>query len=57
MYVYAAVKLWPIVSYNRLRYSEPTDDVPPHKSDDIFVFDGGQGFSFNPFTKVVSGNQ
>ena len=55
--VYFAIKLWPIVSYDRLRYSKPTDNIPPHKLDDILVFDGGEGFSFYPFAKIVGGNQ
>ena len=55
--VYFAIKLGPIVSYDRLRYSELTDNIPPHKLDDILIFDGGEGFSFYPFAKIVSGNQ
>ena len=50
---YVAIKLWPIVNYNRLVYSELLDDILPHKSDDILIFDGGEGFSFYPFTKIV----
>ena len=57
IFVYFAIKLWPIVSYDLLRYSEPTDNNPPHKLDDILVFDGGEGFSFYPFAKIVGGNQ
>ena len=55
--VYFAIKLWPIVIYDRLRYSELTDNIPPHKLDDILIFDGGEGFSFYPFAKIVGGNQ
>ena len=55
--VYSAIKLWLVVSYDRLRYSEPAENIPPHKLDDILVFDGGEGFRFYPFAKVVSGNQ
>ena len=29
----------------------------PHKLGDVLVFDGGEGFSFYPFSKVVGGNQ
>ena len=46
-----------IVSYNRLRYSEPADNILPHKLVDILVFNGGEGFSFYPFAKIVGGNQ
>ena len=55
--VYFAIKLWSIVSYNRLRYSEPVDNILPYKLDDILVFDGNEGFSFYPFAKIVGGNQ
>ena len=55
VYVYPAIKLWPIVSYDRLRYSELTDYIFPHKSD-IFIFDGGEGFSFYSFAEIVGGN-
>ena len=54
--VYFALKLWPIVSYNRLRYSESAKNILPHKLDDILVFDGGEGFNFYSFSKIVSGN-
>ena len=54
--VYYAIKLWPIVSYDRLRYSELADNILPHKLDDILVFDGGEGFSFYPFAKIVGSN-
>ena len=57
VFVYFAVKLRSIISYDRLRYTEPTHDILPHKSGDILIFDGGEGFSFYPFAKVVSGNQ
>ena len=57
IFVYFAIKLWPIVNYDRLRYSEPTDNIPPHKLDDILVFDGGEVFNFYPFAKIVGGNQ
>ena len=55
--IYFAIKLWPIVSYNQLRYSEPIDNILPHKLDDVLVFDGGEGLNLYPFTKVVSGYQ
>ena len=55
--IYFAIKLWPIVSFDRLRYSKPADNILPYKLDDILVFDGGEGFSFYPFAKIVGGNQ
>ena len=55
--IYFVVKLWSIISYYQLRYSESVDDIFPHKLGDVLVFDGGEGFSFYPFSKVVSGNQ
>ena len=55
--VYFAIKLWSIISYDRLRYSEPSSNILPHKLGDVLVFDGGEGFSFYPFAKVVDGNQ
>ena len=57
IFVYFAIKLWPIVNYNRPRYSEPTDNIIPHKLDDVPVFDGGKGLSLYPFAKVVGGNK
>ena len=57
IFVYFTIKLWPIFSYDRLRYSEPTDNIPPHKLDDILVFDGGEGFNVYAFAKIVGGNQ
>ena len=45
--------MWPIVSYNQLGYFESIDDILPHKSDEILILDGGEGFSFYPFTKIV----
>ena len=56
VYVYFDVKLWAIISYDRLRYSEPPDKILPHKLGDVLVFDGGKGFSFYPFSIVVGGN-
>ena len=55
--VYFAIKLWPIVNYNQLRYFVPAYNIIPHKLDDVPIFDGGKGLSLYPFTKVVSGNQ
>ena len=55
--IYSAIKIWPIVSYDRLRYSKPVNNILPHKLDDILVFDGGEGFNFYPFAKIVGGNQ
>ena len=57
IFVYPAIKLWPIVSYDRLMYSEPTDNILPHKLDDILVFDRGEGFNFYPLAKIVGGDQ
>ena len=37
--IYFAIKLWSIISYDRLRYSESTDNILPHKLGDVFVFD------------------
>ena len=51
-----AIKLWPIVSYNRIRYSEPADNILTDELDNVLVFDGGEGLSLYPFAKVVSGN-
>ena len=55
--IYLAIKLWLIISYDRLRYSKPANNILPHKLDDILVFDGGEGFNLYPFTKMVGGNQ
>ena len=55
--VYFAVKLWSIISYDQLRYSEPAKNIIPHKLGDVLVFDGSEGFSLYPFSKVVCGNQ
>ena len=57
VFVYFVVEMWSIISYDRLRCSEPADNILPHKLCDILVFDGGEGFRFYPFAKVVSGNQ
>ena len=56
-FVYFVVKLQSIISYDQLRYSEPADDILPHKLGDVLIFDGGEGFSFYPFVKVVGDNQ
>ena len=55
--IYFAIKLLPIVSYNRLRYSEPANNILPYKLDDVPVFDGGEGLRLYSFHKVVGGNQ
>ena len=57
VFVYFAIKLQSIISYDRLRYSKPKNDILPHKLGDVLVFDGGEGFIFYPFAEVVSGNQ
>ena len=54
--IYVVVRLWPIFSYNQLGYPKLADDASPQKSEDIFVFDGGEGFSFYQFIKIVDGN-
>ena len=51
--VYFSIKLWPIVSYNSLRYSELANNILPQELDDVLVFDGGEGLSLYPFAKVV----
>ena len=55
--VFFAIKLWLIVSYNQLRYSESADNILPHELDDVLVFDGGEGLNLYPFAKVVGSNQ
>ena len=55
--IYFAVELRSIINYDRLRYFEPADNIPPHKLGDILVFDGSESFGFYPFAKVVDGNQ
>ena len=35
VFVYFAVKLQSIISYDRLRYSELADDILPHKLGDV----------------------
>ena len=44
------IELWPIVSYNRLGYSEPAHNVLPYKLNDLFIFHGCEGFDFYPFS-------
>ena len=51
-----AIKLWPIINYNQLRHSKLADNVLPYKLDDVFIFNGGEGFNFYPFAKIVGGN-
>ena len=55
--VYPVIKLWPIVGYNRLGYSEPAHNVLPYKLNDLFIFDGCEGFGFYSFAEIVDGNQ
>ena len=55
--IYLTIKLWPIVSYDLLRYSEPAYNILPHKLDDILVFDGGEALNFYPLAKIVDGNK
>ena len=57
IFAYFAVKLQSIISDDQLGYSEPTYNILPHKLVDVLVFDGGEGFNFYPFAKVVGGNQ
>ena len=52
----STIELWPIVSYNRLGYSEPAHNVLPYKLNDLFIFDECEGLSFYPFFEVVWGN-
>ena len=51
--VHLAIKLWSIFGYIRLGYSEPAHDVLLYKLNNL---DGGEGFSFYPFTKIIGGN-
>ena len=44
---------WPIVDYNRLKYPKLADYTLPHKLDNNLIFDGGKGFSFDPFAEIV----
>ena len=48
--------MWSIISYDRLRDPEPTNDLPK-KPGDIFVFDVGISIDLYPFTKIVSGHK
>ena len=50
--IYPGIKLCPIVSHYRRWYSEPANDVFPYKSNNVFVFDGGEGFNVYPFSKI-----
>ena len=52
-----AVELRHIISYDRLRYFELANNIPPHKLGDVLIFDGSESFSFYPFAKVVGSNQ
>ena len=54
--VYSTIKLWPIFNYNRLGYSESAHNVFPYKLNDLFVFDGCEGFGPYPFAEVIGGN-
>ena len=51
------VELWSIISYDRLRDPELTNDVFPNKPRDVFVFDIGISFSFYPLAEIVSGHK
>ena len=55
--VYFAIKLRPVVNYNLLWYFESENYILPHKLDNIFIFDEGEGFNFYQFAKIVGGNQ
>ena len=55
--MYVVIALWPIVSNSRLGYFKLADHDLPYESDNIFILDGGEGFNFYPFTKIVGGNQ
>ena len=55
--IYFVVKLWSIISCDRLRYSEPAYNILPHKLGDVLVFDGSEAFGFYLFDKVVGRNQ
>ena len=49
--------MWSIISYDRLRDPEPTNDVLPNKLGDIFVSDVGIGFGLYPLVEIVSGHK
>lgn len=49
--------LWtlpPIIWYKRMENLEPTNDVLPNKLGSVRLFDLCQGFSFNPFGKIIN---
>lgn len=50
-----AIKLWPTISYNCLRDSEPANNVFPNKLGNVFVFDVDISFCLYSFAKVVNG--
>ena len=50
-------RLWPIVGCNRLRYSKHAPNVLPYKLNNLFIFDGCEGFGFYLFAEIVCGNQ
>ena len=55
--MYPAIELRPVICYNRLGYSELEHNVLPYKLNDLFIFDGCEGFGLYPFAEVVGGNQ
>ena len=38
-------------------YPKPAHNILPYKLNDLFVFDGCEGFGLYPFAEVVGGNQ
>ena len=50
------VELLSIVKNQDSRDPVPADDVSPDEVSYIFLRDGGQGFSFHPFSKVIYAN-
>ena len=54
--VFPAIELRPIVGYNQLGYSEPTHYVLPYELNNLFIFDGCEGFCFYPFIEIIDGS-
>ena len=52
-----AVKLQPIINYNCLGNSEPTNDVFPNKLSDVLIFDVSISFHLYPFVEIVNGHE
>ena len=48
-----AVKLFSAIWDQDSRDPIPADDVPPDEASYVLLCDGGQGFNFHPFGKVI----